>query len=1424
MNICGSKAVKNSDLSSMFFLQQKYTTVLLLLLLSTALCAQNSQVRFEHITSQDGLSENVVNSIFQDSKGFMWFSTNDGLNRYDGYNFTTFKPSPDHEFAINSNLPFDMAEDQNGKIWIGTTGAGLSVFDPATENFTAYRHDPNNPQSLSNDQIMAMTCDQSGRIWIGTRSGLNLLLPHENVAEPIQILRLTIADRLESNIVHAIAEDKSGNIWLGTRLGLYRCIVGDQKGDFEFEYITVDRNPYPPQVRSLQIDNNGRLVVGTIAGLFYQTKQGNDIAFESISDIPNQQAITVDDQGKIWTGTYQGLLCFEAEDRTSLPQLDATFTIEEENPNSLNKNVIKSLFKDKTGIIWVGTNGGGLNRFDPARKPFFHFGQNLRSNGNRYKAIRSLLEDSYGNLWVGTEGGGLFWQSASGHNKNYDQFQSLGATASVFALAEVTENGQQFVYVGSEDQPSLQKIRITPSGPKEVSSVQGHTGSVFTLLQSRDSSLWVGTYNQGLSRWVPKDDGSFDLTFFRNTDNANKGLLSNIIRKVYEDRKGNIWIGTAEGLNLIEAKETQKAEPEILRFQNMKDDPRSLSHNYILDIYESGSGLLWIGTFGGGLNKLTFDAGYKDVSFTRYLESDGLSNNAVKGILEDVEGNIWLATNGGLSKFSNETESFQNYNINDGLQDNEFLEGASTIRANGELLFGGVNGFNSFHPENIGADRAIPEVVLTKLSVNNKEVKPGEKIHGRVILSKSISLSQDISLKYSQNDFSIEFAALHFSAPRQNRYAFKLEGYHKDWIEVGSDKRDATFTNLPYGDYTLYVKASNGDNLWTPRATQLKIVIQPPFWLTWYAYAFYALLLIVALWLFRRYTVISIHEKHRLMLDQMEREKLEELNQIKLRFFTNISHELRTPLSLIIAPLEYILEKGKAISSEKLQQQYHYMYKNSMYLMRLVNQLLDFRKLDQGSLNLRVGKADIISFIRETTEPFQFIASKKNINFSVGHADQTIYTFFDPDVLEKVLYNLLSNAFKFTPEEGKISVEVAEKELQIPGKNKRKTTAQFIEIKVSDSGSGISKKKLKKVFERFYKEGEKKENKDGAGIGLAHTKSLIELHHGTIEVKSGKGEGAHFIVNLPKEDRSYLKSEIDQKQIDGFKATSDPLEYLVTDPISEVDISGIGMDFEEREEKLPLLLFVDDNSDIRRFIKEGFENDFRIIEAEDGEKAYEIAISSLPDIIVSDVMMPNMSGIELCEILKTNSLTSHIPIVLLTAKSTADDQLLGLQTGADAYISKPFKIDILRTQLLNIYLQRERLKQRFRQEVILQPEEITVTSADEEFLKRAMTIVEEHMSDSDFNVEALVKDMFISRSKLYLKLKALTGQSSSEFIRTIRLKRAIQLLEGSDYTIKEIMFMTGFNTASYFSKCFKTQFGVVPSEYLKQKKKVERVL
>ena len=1380
--------------------------------------SQSNQVRFEHITSEDGLSANVVNCIFQDSQGYMWFGTNDGLNRYDGYNFTTFKPSPDQEKAINSNLVFTIAEDSNGHLWIGTTGSGLNCFDPLTEEFTQFQHEPGRPATLSSNHIISLATDQKGRIWVGTLNGVNLIIPGASPEAPPKIMRINMPDNRPRFSVFSIAEDKGGTIWFGTRYGLYKGVLRDKHSDFYLQKIKVGNNPRLT-IKSIKTDKYGRLILASGLGLFYQSKKGENIAFERFSEIRSQQALVLDNQGKLWSGTYKGLMCFESLERNVPLQFNAAFTVEVENPNSLNNNVIKSLYKDKTGIIWIGTNGGGVNKFDPERKNFLHFGLNLRSNGNRYRGIRSMLEDSKGNIWVGTEGGGLFWQPAGKDDGSYQHFSPIGNSSSPFVLAEVTEGDQKYIYVGSESSPSLQKINIT--GPQPILSelARGAPGSVFSILQDRQQQIWIGSYNGGLRRWLPKADGSFEETHFQMGSAASNSLSNNIIRKIHEDRKGNIWIGTADGLNMIEANQASAENPEFNVFKNLKNDPSSLSHNYILDIYESSIGELWVGTFGGGLNKLTLIKAPNTAYFTRYMEKDGLSNNSVKSIEEDFEGNLWIATNRGLSKFNPREESFQNYSSNDGLQASEFSEVASTQRASGELLFGGVNGFNAFYPENIQSDDSPPEVLFTKLQVHNQEVHPGEKIKGRVILSKVISATDEITLKYSQNDFSIEFAALHYSSPKQNQYAYKLEGYHQDWITVSADKRHATFTNLRHGRYTLLVRASNGDGIWTPQPAELKIRIKPPLWLTWYAFVFYGLLILGALLWFRRYTVISIHEKHKLVLEHMEREKLEELNQMKLSFFTNISHELRTPLTLIINPLEYILEKGKTVSQEKLQQQYHYMYKNAKYLLRLVNQLLDFRKLDRGSLNLRVGKGDLVDFIKETTEPFQFLASKKDIHFHIAGADSHIYTFFDPDVVEKVMYNLLSNAFKFTPEDGHVVVNILERDMEV-----KSISGPFVEIRVKDDGPGISKKRVKKIFERFYKEGAKKENKDGAGIGLAYSKSLVELHHGTINLESVKGEGACFVVRLPMNKNAYLNSEIDQQQLENFKATSDPLEYMIPEPVSKVTTSAMGMDLEEREKELPLLLFVDDNTDIRRFIKDGFQHDFRIITAEDGEKGYEIAVSSLPDIIVSDIMMPNMNGIELCETLKTNSLTSHIPIILLTAKSTAEDELKGLRTGADAYVVKPFKLDILRAQLLNIYLQRERLKQRFRQEVILAPKDITVTSADEEFLKKAMSFIEDHMADSEFNVEALVKEMHISRSKLYLKLKALTGQSSSEFIRTVRLKRAIQLLEKSDYTIKEIMYMTGFNTASYFSKCFKKQFGVVPSEYLRKQKDSTEVM
>ncbi|MEN0048424.1 MAG: two-component regulator propeller domain-containing protein [Bacteroidota bacterium] len=1391
-----------------------------ILFTNIVLQAQGNQVLFDHITAEDGLSEAVINCIFQDSKGFMWFGTNDGLNRYDGYNFTVFKPSPDEEDAINSNLIYAITEDHNGHIWIGTTGAGLNRFDPVCEKFTAYRHDENDLNSLDSDQITSAYTDSKGRIWVGTLEGLNLLIPNVDENESPLIHRISLPRRISKvPRIRTIQEDRSGNMWIGTRSGLFHCIPRGNAEKFEVQKINFDDLSPSRSVSSLAIDANGMLLVGTTVGLYQQTKHGAGISFQRVSDVMNQQAMVVDNLGKVWAGTYNGLLCFQSPERNTPLKLEASFVSEVDKVFSLNKNVIKSLYKDKTGVIWVGTNGGGVNKFNPGRKKFYHYGNNLSVNGSIYKEVRSIFEDSKGNLWVGTEGGGLFFQKAKDGNNSYGDFERFKSKGTrVFALEEIVKDGKKYLLVGSEDFPFLEIIDFskenpTPAIKKDVFSIKA---SIFSLLQDHQKTIWIGTYNGRLHRWIPRADGSYDKTVLGVED----GMSSKIIRKVFEDSKGHIWIGTAEGLDLISLEESKKEKPKITSFKHTKEDQYSLSHNYISEIYEDARGQLWIGTYGGGLNKLVDGYGQASIQFKRYTEKDGLPNNSVKSIEEDIEGNLWLGTNHGLTKFNPNTEKFENYTVNDGLQASEFLELASTQRANGELLFGGVNGFNAFYPDNIKGSMIAPEVVFTKLWVNNEEVHPEEKIDGRIILKQSITATKDFTLKYKQSDFSIEFAALHYAAPKENSYEYKLEGYHNDWIATTTNKRAATFTSLPPGNYTLLVKASNGDGVWTDEPAKLNIKIQPPFWLTWYAYLLYAALLGLALWLFRRYTVISVHEKHQLTLDHMERDKLEELNQMKLRFFTNISHELRTPLTLIIAPLEHILEKGKSISPDRMQQQYHYMYKNAKYLLRLVNQLLDFRKLDQGSLNLSVAKGDILAFTEEITEPFQFLANKKNIVFKITDKEDSIYTHFDPDIIEKVLYNLLSNAFKFTQAGGEVKLSILEKQGAIKTIN-----GQYIEIRVDDTGSGISKVRLNKIFERFYKEGSKKENKDGAGIGLAYTKSLVELHRGTIEVESKKGEGSCFIVRLPMEKKAYLKSEIDQSRLEKFDPNSDPLEYLVAEPISSfgdaTDVSDRTL--EGRGEELPLLLFVDDNSDIRRFIKEGFQNDFRIIEAEDGEKGYEIALASLPDIIVSDVMMPNMNGFELCEALKTNHLTSHIPVVLLTAKSASEDELEGLQTGADAYVVKPFKLDILRTQLLNIHLHRERLRKRFRQEVILEPEEIAVTSADEEFLKKAVSIIEDHMSDSEFNVEALVKEMYISRSKLYLKLKALTGQSTSEFMRTVRLKRAVQLLEKSDYTIKEIMYMTGFNTASYFSKCFKKQFGVVPSEYLESKKTKEHV-
>ncbi|WP_446050486.1 ATP-binding protein, partial [Zobellia laminariae] len=835
-----------------------------------------------------------------------------------------------------------------------------------------------------------------------------------------------------------------------------------------------------------------------------------------------------------------------------------------------------------------------------------------------------------------------------------------------------------------------------------------------------------------------------------------------------------------------------------------------------LSLYQSTAGVLWVGTFGGGLNKFVPGKEGEEDTFVSYSIRDGLPNNVIKGILEDREGNLWLSTNMGLSKFNPKNETFKNYNESDGLQDNEFQELACVKRSDGEMLFGGINGFNAFYPEEISDNDQPAETVITDLLISNKSVRVGEKVNDNILLKKSINQIDNIQLSYEQNNFSFEFAALHYAAPLKNKFAYMLEGFDNDWVQTTSGKRFATYTNLEPGDYTFKVKASNNDGLWDKSPSEIKIKITPPIWQSSGAYLFYGLLVLGVLWLFWRYTFIRTSKKHQLELNHLEKAKSEEMQQVKLEFFTNISHEFRTPLTLIKGPLEYLRKDGSKVSQTKVQEQYNIMYKNTNYLLKLVNQLLDFRKIDQGKMHLVVRNSNVVEFIQEVGQPFQFLAHKQNVDFSISSTEDPLMSWFDHDALEKIMNNLLSNAFKYTPDGGHINVEISTEEAtNITGQTKN------VVIKVRDSGFGIAKNRVNTIFERFNTQDKKdRRNLQGAGIGLSFTKNLIELHQGSIVVKSKPNKGTDFVVRLPMDKETFMNiPEVSIKEVSesDFLVRSSETESFaigINDEILDEDVS-------KSRPKQPILLIVDDNADIRTLVKQALDSEYVIYEAENGKQALKMAKSLMPNIILTDILMPVMNGTEFAEKLKTEKETSHIPIVMLTAKASEESEIENLKMGVEGYIRKPFDMELLQLTLSNILKQRDQLRRQFTRNITLQPTEITVTSVDESFLQTAIEIVEKHMMNTDFNVEMLVKEMGYSRSNLYMKFKEITGLSSSEFIRNIRLKRAVQLFEQSDLSVKEIMYKTGFNTASYFSKCFKKQFGVIPSEYvskLKEKK------
>ncbi len=1372
----------------------RYLRILLFYFLFSLLCfAQTDQIQFEHLSVEEGLSATTVMAILQDSRGFLWFGTYDGLNRYDGYSFTTYIHNSDDSTTISSNSIRALCEDGEGNIWVGTWNNGLNKFNRNTGKFTRYVNSERDTESISNNEILSVHCSKSNQVWIGTADGLNKLDKNNNRFIRFKNDSLN-PESISGNIVNCIYEDKKGILWIGTSNGLNKFSEKDNKF---IRYVNSSSNPRSinhNKVICLIEDKDGFLWVGTHGGglnilnpetenfTHYRLNSSNPF---SISD-DYIYALLEDSRGSIWIGTYQGgLNRFDKQKNRFyryIPELD--------NPFSLNDNGVFALCEDRSGIIWIGTWVGGLNKYDPGKKKFKHYCQIADDpesiNSNK---IRSFCEDNYGSIWIGTEDAGLnILKRDSDKFIHYISKPSNTKGLSNNIVYSICKDNFNNLWIGT-DGGGLNKLNLTTKKFTHFTHDPNNTNSISEdriSLVFKDNSgvLWIGTSEGGLNTFDIKSEKFTRLS--RNPDDKS-GIGSEKVYSVYEDRRGVLWIGThGGGLCRYDKKKKQ-----FIYYQNRPGDSTSLSNNVVSCVYEDNAGILWVGTE-DGLNK--FDR--ENEIFYSYKKSDGLPNNMILGILEDDYGNLWLSTNKGISKFNPTNFTFRNYDENDGLQGNEFNQWAYYKCRNGEMLFGGSNGFNIFHPDSIRDNTYIPPVVITEFQLLHNTITAGfNKSINRTILTNSISETSEIQLAHDDNVISFEFAALDFHIPGKNKYAHKLEGFDDDWNYTNADRRFATYTNLDPGEYTFRVKGSNNDGIWNEDGAFLRIIINPPWWKNWWAYILYGIILASIFYSSTRFYLNRQRLKQQLILEHEHSEKLEEVDQMKSRFFTNISHEFRTPLTLILGPSESIAINS---SREEIRKHANTINKNANRLLDLINQLLDISKLEAGKLELKASKYNIVPFIKGVAMSFESFAEKKDITLRVKSDKDDIELYFDKEKMEKVFTNLISNAFKFTPEGGSIIVSIKE------------TEHNSVEIKIKDSGIGIPEKEIPMLFDRFYQvDSPRSKTHGGSGIGLALSKELVELHKGVIKVESKLEKWTEVTVILLLGKDHLQENEIVESIVPTKK------KKVVVDNNSEWDSLLLEKSSSEIFDKDKIIiLIVEDNTDVREYVKDSLESDYYIEEAANGEQGVRKAKAIIPDLIISDVMMPKMDGNELARKLKNDEPTSHIPIILLTAKTEQESKLEGLETGADAYLTKPFDTKELQIRIKNLINVRRKLQKKYGGGKIIKvkDDDKKISNLDEQFMIKIMKVIENHISEEEFNIEDFGSEVGMSRMQIHRKLKALTGQSATYYIRSVKLNKAKEKLEKHGATISEIAYSLGFSSPAYFSRCFKEQYGFPPSE------------
>ncbi|MDI9876905.1 hybrid sensor histidine kinase/response regulator transcription factor [Flectobacillus rivi] len=1340
---------------------------------------QQKEYKFINFSSKNGLSSNSINAIIKDKNGFMWFGTEDGLNKFDGQNFKVYRHKETDKTSIGRGPVNDLIQDKNGQIWLATNFT-LSVYNLNLDSFINY-------DFTNYGWITSLYADHNGKIWVGTYSGLFLFDPKTQKTIAFRA-NPKDATQLNSNIINCIYEDAQNYIWVGTADGLHQ--YNPQNKQFN-RYLHSNENP-----KSISRNYINCIIEGKQGELWVGIDQGginvldkNRTAFQHYVTNPNDvttiasntiHKLVFDKNGQLWIGSDGGLNILD-------PKTGKVIRVKSSpvEPNSFfiynGGRSVRDIYIDDAGIYWVAIHQGGVNKYDSNLTFFNHKHYNVYDpNGLTGSSVMAFAESPTGDIFIGTEGTGLnVWNRRTGQIHPYKLKEAKANTASIIALGVsgkmLLVGTYQRGFYSVDMTTGASKYYFLPYSPTDTRDLP-----VNCIKTDSQGKIWLGTNGNGVYLFDPIQQSVVTTEKDFGLQPSQKIPLNGFITAIEEDKNGNIWFASnGTGIAIFNR---QQKKFTVLNHANSK-----LPIDKVQSIYCDHAGRIWVGAQGGGLCL------YKPQSHTFEIfdESYSLSNDVIYKILEDSKGKIWVSTNKGISSFDDEKKVFRNFSYYNGVLQSTFNIGSGLKTADGQLFFGGLDGFNYFNPAEILQKKNIPPLVITSLKINNKQVNPIENSE----IQEHISVAKEIVLSYKQN-FSLDFMALNYTVPHESRYAYKLEGFDKEWNQVGTSTT-AVYTNLDPGSYTFHLKAYSEDGSWETPEKVIKIVVEPPFWMTYYAYLFYAIAIALTVWGIRRSSIQKLKRefvleqerlemKHLIEKERHDAEQKTELEKVKVKFLTNLSHELKTPLTLVLNPIENLMFQEN--STEKLEM-LNLISRNAKRLLNLVNQLLDFRKIEANELNLNATEGDLVSFCQEIVDSFKYIAVRKSIHLHFVSVYSHYHTSFDKDKMERILINLLSNAIKFTNEGGNVSFQIAQEGVS------------GIRLIVRDTGIGLSKDSTDKVFERFF---QINNNVDilnqGSGIGLSIAQEFVKLHGGTIKVESEEGVGSAFIISLP---------------LPSLDATQSPL--IATEP----EVTPIS-DFAKSEPpkiELPIILIVDDDDDLRAYLVESLKSKYKVIEASDGRQGWQKALSYHPQLIVSDVNMPVVDGIEMVRKIKNDTRTKHIPVIMLTVLSEEVNQLKGLESGASDYLSKPFSFHLLSIKIENLLSLNSLLKSTYSKHIQLETPEIEIESEDEKFLLKLSKYVEENIEDPDLTVEELSKVMFVSRGTLYNRVLSLTGETPVEYVRSVKLKKSIALLQKNDMKISQIAYAVGFSNPNYFARAFKAKYNVSPTEYITQTRK-----